>query len=133
MDSGARLGRAGGTLYTAMKGEAFANAKYTLYANKARATGQPRLDKLFTNAAGVELKEHFAEEATLAGLVCDNAANLRRAMVGEGYEATTMYPAFARIAAGVDDKKAAELFREIARDDAGHLRTFADALRSLLR
>jgi rubrerythrin len=120
-------------LYTAMRGEAFASAKYTLYAEEARDTGRPRLARLFENAAHQELNEHFAEEAALAGLVRDNAANLRTAMAGEGDEATTMYPAFARQADAVDDKEAADLFREIARDEAVHLRTFTDALRDVLR
>lgn|SRR5512144_3166567 len=62
-------GRTLENLSTAMHGEAFASAKYALYARQARATGQSRLAKLFTNAAAAERTEHFAEEAALAGLV----------------------------------------------------------------
>ena len=120
-------------LGTAMRGEAFANAKYTLYANRARASGQPRVATLFENAAHQELNEHFAEEAALAGLVRDNAANLRTAMAGERAEATTTYPGYARQAAAVGDTAAARLFREIARDEARHARTFAQALGGLRR
>ena len=120
-------------LGTAMRGEAFANAKYTLYANRARASGQPRVATLFDNAAHQELNEHFAEEAALAGLVRDNATNLRTAMAGERAEATTTYPGYARQAAAVGDTAAARLFPEIARDEARHARTFARALRGLRR
>src|SRR5664280_2468408 len=51
--------------------------------------------KLFRGTAQVELQEHFAAEAVLAGWVAGNAANLRDAIAGETYEHTTMYPGFA--------------------------------------
>jgi rubrerythrin len=126
-------GRTLDNLYAAMHGEAFASAKYTLYAKQARATGQKRLAKLFDNAAAAERTEHFAEEAALAGLVRGNAYNLSKAMSGEQYEATRMYPSFARQAAAVGDRPAAALFREISGDEGMHWRAFAAALRGLRR
>lgn len=116
-------------LTTALRGEAFANAKYTWYAETARRAGIPRLARLFAHAAGQELGEHFAEEATLAGLVRDNATNLRDAIAGEWYEARTMYPRFAREACAAGDHRAARLFREIGRDEAAHAAAFTRALR----
>ncbi len=124
-------GQTATNLMTAMKGEAFANASYTWYAEAARRAGLPRVARLFINTAGAELGEHFAEEAALAGLVRSNAANLRTAIAGERYEARTMYPSYARMAMSVGDLRASMLFREIARDEAGHASAYTRALRQL--
>src|SRR5450756_2198556 len=82
-------------LEAAMHGEAFAYAKYTAYALQAARTHQTALAKLFSGTAQVELREHFAGEAVLAGLVGTNAANLQDSITGETWEHTTMYPGFA--------------------------------------
>lgn len=118
-------------LEDAMHGEGMANAAYTLYARHARETGDKRLAKLFAGLAKVELREHFAAEARLDGLVSDTAANLRTSIAGETYEARVMYPAFARRAAKAGDTQAADLFSEIAGDEAGHAEDFRHALRHL--
>ncbi|MCZ7435392.1 hypothetical protein O7598_03215 [Micromonospora sp. WMMC241] len=115
-------------LEATVRGEAFAYAKYTLYARHARDGGQPRLARLWDNTASQELGEHFAEAATLAGLVRGDADNLRDAIDGEVYEAGTMYPAFSRQAASVGEDEAADLFAEIAHDEAGHASAFLLAL-----
>ncbi len=53
--------------------------------------------QLFTNTANIELNEHFAMLATLAGLVAtDTNANLHDAINGEQHEADVMYPDYAR-------------------------------------
>lgn len=117
-------------LDTAMRGEAFAHARYTLYAEHAQKH-RPRLAVLFRRTAAVELTEHFAEQANLAGAVHDTADNLRRSIAGETYEATTMYPGFARAARAEGDLKAARLFTEIAGDEAAHARAFRRALHHL--
>ena len=56
-------------LSTAMHGEAFAYAKYLLYAKEAQRNGNIELANLFAQAAKTERFQHFAEEAELAGLV----------------------------------------------------------------
>ena len=114
-------------LLDAMHGEAFAYAKYNLYADHAAQTGHPSIAKLFRGTAPVELREHFAGEAVLAGLVGSNWANLTDAITGETYAAQTMYPGFARQAAKAGDRHAAWLFREIANDEAGHAAAFTAA------
>jgi rubrerythrin len=108
-------------------GEAFAYAKYNLYADHAQQTGHPSIAKLFRGTAQVELREHFAGEAVLAGLVGSNWANLTDAITGETYAAQTMYPGFARQAAKAGDRHAAWLFSEIANDEAGHAAAFTAA------
>lgn len=118
-------------LHTAMKGEAFAYASYMLYAEQARKTGHPEIAELFENAAKTERFEHFAEEAELAGLVGTNEENLRTAIKGESYEATTMYREFAEEATSVEDHAAAERFEEIRRDEMKHRAMFEAALQKL--
>jgi rubrerythrin len=116
-------------LAKAMRGEAFANVSYRLYAEQARREGLGSVADLFERAAKVELNEHFTEAASMSGLVGDDATNLRAAMSGEGYEATDMYPRFAQQARSDGDSNAAERFSEISRDEASHRDAFGAALR----
>lgn len=116
-------------LEQAMRGEAFANASYRLYAEQARKEGLPAVARLFERAADVEMGEHFTEAAALIGLVGGDAANLREAIKGEGYESRDMYPRFAQQATGDGDTNAAMRFNEIARDEAAHEDAFRAALR----
>src|SRR5450756_748986 len=87
--------------------------------------------KLFSGTAQVELQEHFAGEAVLAGLVGTNAANLQDSIAGETWEHTTMYPGFATQATADNCPAAAALFTEIAVDEGGHAAAYTVALQSL--
>jgi rubrerythrin len=118
-------------LLAAMHGEAFAHAKYSLYAKHAAATGHRAIAKLFGGTAEVELREHFAGEAVLAGLVGTNKVNLKAAIAGETYETKTMYPDFAHQAAKAGDRHAARLFTEIGREEGAHAHAFTAALHRL--
>jgi rubrerythrin len=129
----AGLPRSSGTtlanLRTAMQGEAFAYAKYMRYADQARRDGNTAVAQLFTNTANVELNEHFAMLATLAGLVSpDTNTNLTDAINGEQHEADVMYPDYARQAEQAGNPQAANLFREIASDEKAHQKAFQNAL-----
>jgi rubrerythrin len=115
-------------LSTAMHGEAFAYAKYMLYAHHARLNGNKQLAALFTQSAQTERFQHFSEEANLAGLVGSDADNLRDAIAGESYEVDTMYLEFAQQAAAAGDKAAADRFEEIRHDEMGHRDAFKAAL-----
>lgn len=118
-------------LSTAMHGEAFAYAKYLLYAQEARRTGQPKLAALLEETANMERFEHFAEEAELGKLVRSNAANLEDAIKGESYETETMYRRFAQQAAKAGDHAAARRFEEIRQDEAKHRDAFLTQLAKL--
>ncbi len=118
-------------LDTAMHGEAFAAAKYMLYAERARASGHKDLATYFEKAARVERTDHFAKEAKLFGLAGSNEANLREAIKGESYESQTMYQQFAQQAEAAGDQQAAALFREIAKDEAQHQENFQAFLTKL--
>ncbi|MFB7224717.1 ferritin family protein [Streptomyces sp. NPDC056227] len=118
-------------LDTAMHGEALAHAKYMLFAARARQTGNPTLARLFEGTAGVELHEHFASEAVLAGLVRTTKDNLRKAITGERNEANNLYPGFAKRATAVGDTAAARYFRDTAADEAKHAAAFQQSLNQL--
>lgn len=118
-------------LDTAMHGEALAHAKYMLFAARAQQTGNPALARLFEGTAGVELHEHFAGEAVLAGLVSETKDNLSNAITGEHNEATVLYPGFAKQATAVGDTSAADYFRDTATDEAKHAAAFEQALNQL--
>jgi rubrerythrin len=115
-------------LSTAMHGEAFAYAKYMLYAQHARMNGNKELAALFMQSASTERFQHFAEEADLAGVVGTDKDNLRDAIAGESYEVDTMYREFAEQATAAGDKAAADRFEEIRRDEMGHRDAFRAAL-----
>jgi rubrerythrin len=118
-------------LSTAMHGEAFAYAKYLLYAQHARQNGNEELAKLFEDAAQTERFQHFAEEAQLAALVGSDRDNLKDAIEGEAYEVNTMYFRFAHEAELVGDRAAADRFSEIRQDEMGHRDAFIAALQKL--
>ena len=118
-------------LLTSMRGEAFAYAKYRFYGRVARAHGHPDLANLFEKTAEVELLEHFAEEAELAGFADDDATNLRDALTGESYEVDTMYRQFAEDARADGDQAAADRFSEVREDERKHRDAFATALARL--
>ncbi len=118
-------------LLTAMRGEAFAYAKYMVFARQARAQGHEELAALFEATANIEANEHFAEEAELVGLAGDDADNLRQAIDGEAYEVETMYREFAEQATAAGDHAAAARFREILDDERGHRDAFSAALSRL--
>lgn len=118
-------------LSSAMHGEAFAFAKYMLYAEHARKSGNQELADLFTQNAHTERFEHFAEEAKLAGLVGSDEQNLRDAIKGETWEFDHMYPDFAAKAREAGDAAAASRFLEIRNDEGKHRDAFQSALDKL--
>lgn len=120
-------GRTKTNLDTAMHGEATAYAKYTLWGEHAVKEGNADVGRLFTGTAGVERDEHFAEHAGLAGLVGTTHQNLTKAIAGERYESSTMYPAFAERAGAAGDTESARFFTHNAGDEAGHANDFQQA------
>lgn len=118
-------------LLTTLHGEAFAYAKYMLFAAQARRDGHLALADLFERTAGIERLEHFAEAAALYGLVGEAADNLRDAIAGESYEVETLYPSFAEQASAAGESEAAARFIELQGDEAGHRHAFEEALHEL--
>ncbi|WP_169945343.1 ferritin family protein [Microbispora sp. H11081] len=118
-------------LRAAMKGEAFAYAKYTLYGDRARETGQPRLARLFHRTAAVERTEHFAEHANLAGAVRDTGTNLCATIKGETREGKRMYPDYARQASAAGDKEVAKVLDDTGKDELKHAKAFSGEVSKL--
>lgn len=118
-------------LLTAMHGEAFAYAKYMLYAKQARAEGKTKLADLFEHTANVELDSHFATHAYEYGLVGTDQQNLRDSIKGENYETTTMYPEMSKRAKSAGDARAAAVFAAIGNDERTHRDRFQSALNEL--
>ena len=118
-------------LVTALHGEAFAFARYSLFAAAARERGDERLAALFEGTANVELHEHFAELAELAGLVGTDADNLAAALQDENQEIEVTYPEFARQAREAGEEAVALRFEEIAADERAHARSLESELEAL--
>jgi rubrerythrin len=118
-------------LSTAMHGEAFAYAKYLLFAEHARQNGNTKVADLFESTAKTERFEHFSEEAQLVGLVGSDSDNLKDAIEGESYESETMYREFAQQAKQAGDLEAAKRFEEIRLDEAKHRDAFNAVLNEL--
>lgn len=118
-------------LSSAMHGEAFAYAKYMLYAKQARAEGNTELAALFEHTANVELNNHFATHAYEYGLAGTDQQNLRDSIAGENYETTTMYPEMAKRAQAAGDTKVATVFAAVAKDERTHRDRFTTALNNL--
>jgi rubrerythrin len=118
-------------LYTAMHGEAFAYARYLLFAEQARKNGNTELADLFERTAAMERLEHLREQAGLAGVVKSDVENLKTAIQGESQEAQEIYPRFALQALAAGDETAAALFAEISHDEAKHRAAFRAALSNM--
>jgi rubrerythrin len=115
-------------LLAALHGEAFAYARYALFAKAAREGGEERIAELFDGLAAVELHEHFAELAGLAGLVGTTEANLQAAIADENEEVERTYPSFAQQARDAGDVAAVERFLELAEDEREHEKALETAL-----
>lgn len=114
-----------------MHSEAFAYAKYTLYARQAREHGQPDVADLFEQTAQTVLLEHFAEEAALTGFAGSDTASLCDAIAGESYEVETMYQQFEEDARADGDGAAAARFAEARQDEQRHRNAFVAMLARL--
>ncbi|HSC49333.1 MAG TPA: ferritin family protein [Gaiellaceae bacterium] len=119
-------------LITALHGEAFAYARYRLFAAQAREEGDLDLAEMLEGLAAVELNEHFAELAELAGLVGGDLENLELALRDENLEVEETYPSFANQARAAGELAAAERFDEIRADELEHARTLETALERLV-
>ena len=118
-------------LLAALHGEAFAHARYRLFAAQAREEGDLDLAEMLEGIAAVELTEHFAELAVLARLVGADADNLAVAIQDESSEVDETYRSFAEQARAAGETAAAERFEEIRADEREHLRTLETALERL--
>jgi rubrerythrin len=120
-------------LLEAMHGEAFAYAKYKLFAKQARESGHFEVADLFDKTADQEFFEHFAEEAELLGLVGTAEQDINDAIAGESFEIDTMYKIFVEQASADGDTQVAHRFQEIRQDETVHQLAFEEALQKFQR
>jgi rubrerythrin len=106
-------------LQGAFAGESQARNMYTYFAAVARKEGYHYIAKIFEETAENEMR-HAKDEYVLAFGLGDTAACLAKAMEGEHYETTEMYPTFAKEAEAEGNKEASVLFRMIAKVEAHH-------------
>jgi rubrerythrin len=120
-------------LATAMRSEAFTYAKYMLFAEHARETGNPELAQLLEKTAKQELLEHFVEEAALAEVVRSDVDNLEDAIASESYGIESMYRDFAEQAFSAGDKAIGDRFEKIRHEEMKHRDAFKEALSKLAK
>jgi rubrerythrin len=106
-------------LKAAFAGESQARNKYAYFAKVARKEGYHYIAKIFEETALNE-EQHAKDEFKLLEGIGDTATNLKEAIAGENYEATTMYPEFAKVAREEGNNKAAVLFEQIAKVEVQH-------------
>jgi rubrerythrin len=115
----------------AMHGEAFAHARYTLFAAAAREGGDQQLAATFEGIAAVELGEHFSELAELIAFVGSDVDNLATTIQEESAEVEETYRAFVEQARSAGEEAVAARFEEIRDDELEHLKTLEAALERL--
>ena len=120
-------------LRAALHEEAFAYVKYQLFAQHARDARRTDVADLFARTADAERFQHLAEEAEQAGLIGDEANNLRDAINGETYAVEVMYTQYADEARNAGDAEAVTLFEQMRRYELAHLYAFKAALAQLER
>ncbi|MDD5023154.1 MAG: rubrerythrin family protein [Candidatus ainarchaeum sp.] len=106
-------------LKTAFEGESAARNKYDYFAKVARNEGYHYIAKIFEETAENEM-QHAKEEFKLLSGIGNTVSNLKEAIKGEKYEHLEMYPKFAEEAEKEGNKKAAELFKQIAEVEKRH-------------
>ena len=114
-------------LKTAFAGESQASRKYTYFAEKADAEGQPQVARLFRAAAEAETVHARNHLNALEGIGATEE-NLKAAISGEHYEFSQMSPPFIKQAATDKDARAERSFADANRVEEIHHSLYAQAL-----
>ena len=117
-------------LQAAFSGESQANRKYTAFAKKADEEGYPQVARLFRAAAAAETVHALSHFKAMGG-VGSTTDNLKAAIAGENYEATSMYPEFIADAEAEGVKRALTSFRWAWEVEKVHEGLYKQALESL--
>jgi rubrerythrin len=117
-------------LKAAFAGESQASRKYTYFAEKADAEGQPQVARLFRAAAAAETV-HARNHLNALGGIGSTADNLKAAISGESYEYTQMYPPFIKQAEADKDGKAESSFTHANKVEEIHHTLYQQALAAL--
>ena len=117
-------------LEMAFAAESKARNAYTLYADAARKAGHPLVADVFLEIAQNE-EEHAGGHLRFLEKIRDTQTNLEAAVHGEHYEATTIYPGFARIAREEGFAEIADYFERMTNIEARHEKIIGNLLNQL--
>ena len=117
----------------AMHQEAFAYAKYMLFAEHARESGKSELAELLEKTARDELSKHFTVQARLVGLVRSDTENLEDAIQRHSYAIETMYRDFAQQAFSAGDTAVGDRLEEIRHGEMEHREAFKKVFEKLAK
>jgi uncharacterized protein (TIGR00369 family) len=103
---------------------------YTYFAEAARKAGHPLVADVFLEIAKNE-EEHAGRHLEFLEKIQDTQTNLEAAVHGEHYEATTIYPGFARTARAEGFEAIADYFERMAQVEDRHEKIIRDLLEQL--
>ena len=114
-------------LESALAGESMAHIKYRYFAKIAREEGYEDVAKHFEHTADQEIKHAWGHLELLIGKHSTEEC-LEKAIEGETYEYTEMYPKFQAEAIAEGDLKSAEEAREQMLESRQHAKEFIEIL-----
>ena len=114
-------------LENALAGESMAHIKYRYFAKIAREEGFEDVAKHFEHTADQEIKHAWGHLELLIGKPSTEEC-LEKAIEGETYEYTEMYPKFQAEAIAEGDLKSAEEAREQMLESRQHAKEFIEIL-----
>ena len=114
-------------LESALAGESMAHIKYRYFAKIAREEGFEDVAKHFEHTADQEIKHAWGHLELLIGKP-NTKECLEKAIEGETYEYTEMYPKFQAEAIAEGDLKSAEEAREQMLESRQHAKEFIEIL-----
>ena len=117
-----------GNLEAALAGESMAHIKYRYFAKIAREEGFEDVAKHFEHTADQEIKHAWGHLELLVGKPSTKEC-LQKAIDGETYEYTEMYPQFHAIAVKEGDVHAAGVAVEQIAESKEHAEQFAEILK----
>lgn len=117
-------------LWKAFAGESQARNRYIFFAKIAREAGLHHIAGIFEETAKNE-EEHAKMIWKLLGEWSDTKENLKKAIEGEHYEWTKMYPEFERVAREEGFEDAEKFFKEVAEVEEKHEERFKKLLEEL--
>lgn len=111
----------------ALAGESMAHIKYRYFAKIAREEGYEEVAQHFEHTADQELKHAWSHLELLIGKPSTKVC-LEKAIEGETYEYTTMYPQYERQAKAEANIEAVKEFNEQGRESLEHAQEFKAVL-----
>jgi rubrerythrin len=115
-------------LESALAGESMAHIKYRYFAKIAREEGFEDVAKHFEHTADQEIKHAWGHLELLIGKPSTKEC-LEKAIAGETYEYTEMYPQFEAIAVTEGNHHAANIAKEQIQESMEHAEQFMEVLK----